>query len=249
MMSLAELRGCFDEAVADAGTGAADRLCECCVRLLEVDGAAISMLPQGVPWGTVGSSGETSRRLDELQFTFGEGPCLDALTSSQTVMAADLEATDESRWPAFSGAVLELGVRAVFALPIATAGLNVGALDLFRRRPGALTHLQARGATLAAEAAGRPVRELLASALQGGHDADHQPAAAWERVEVYQATGMLIDRLGVGAAEALMRLRGYAFGHDLTASEVAWGIIGHRIEIGRDGPDRPAGSESGTADG
>jgi hypothetical protein len=236
MMTLAELRRCFDEAVADAGPGAADRLCECCVRLLEVDGAAISMLPQGVPWGTVGSSGELSRRLDELQFTFGEGPCLDALTSSQTVMAADLEASDESRWPAFAGAVLELGVRAVFALPVATPGLNVGALDLFRRRPGALTYLQAGGAILAAEAARRPVRNLLAAAIHADQDADDQPAAGWERVEVYQATGMLIDRLDVGAAEALMRLRGYAFGHDLTASEVAWGIIEHRIVVGRDGP-------------
>jgi hypothetical protein len=96
MRSLAELRVCFDEAAAEAeaDADAADRLCACCVQLLEVDGAAISMLPQGIPWGTVGSSGELSRRLDELQFTFGEGPCLDALTSSQTVMAADLEAAE-----------------------------------------------------------------------------------------------------------------------------------------------------------
>jgi hypothetical protein len=248
MMTMGELRVSFEDAVADAGPGAADRLCECCVRLLEVDGAAISMLPQGIPWGTVGSSGELSRRLDELQFTFGEGPCLDALNSSQTIMVADLEAPDESRWPAFAGAVLELGVRAVFALPVATEGLNVGALDLFTRRPGALTYYQAGGAILASEVAGRPVRDLLAAALHAAQDADDQPAAAWERVEVYQATGMLIARLGVGAGEALMRLRGYAFGHSLTASEVAWGIIEGRIVMSPDDPDRPEGDGGGASD-
>ena len=52
-----------------------------------------------------------------------------------------------------------------------------------------------------------------------------------EQVEVYQATGMVMARLNIGATEALVRLRAYAFAHDLTASEVGWGIIERRISL------------------
>lgn len=68
-------------------------------------------------------------------------------------------------------------------------------------------------------------------------------------MEVYQATGMLIARLGVGAGKAMMRLRGYAFAHDLTASEVAWGIIEHEIVLSPDGPEHPVGDGSDGSDG
>jgi len=50
-----------------------------------------------------------------------------------------------------------------------------------------------------------------------------------ERVEVYQATGMIMETLDVSPAEALVRLRGYAFSHDMTASEVAWAVVQRRL--------------------
>ena len=58
------------------GAGAADRLCEACVGLLEVDAAALSLILDGANTGTLGASGAPARLYDELQFTFGEGPCL-----------------------------------------------------------------------------------------------------------------------------------------------------------------------------
>jgi AmiR/NasT family two-component response regulator len=70
--------------------------------------------------------------------------------------------------------------------------------------------------------------------------------AALTRVEVYQAAGMLIAQLGVTAAEALVRLRGYAFAHDMTASEVAWEIIERRLRLADDAAHGPA-AEDGRA--
>lgn len=77
-MAPARLRTDLDAAVADAfdPPAAADRLCGACVRLLEVDGASISVRNGSEMPGTFGSSGRLSRTLSELQFTFGEGPCL-----------------------------------------------------------------------------------------------------------------------------------------------------------------------------
>ncbi|GAA2166048.1 ANTAR domain-containing protein [Pedococcus bigeumensis] len=225
--------------MSGTGTGreAADRLCVACVDLLEVDGAAISMVYDGYSHGTFGASSAASRRLDEFQFTFGEGPCLDAAAAGEAVMAPDLNAPGEQRWPGFAGAALDEGIRAVFALPIMITSACVGALDLFRARPGPLTADHLAGGMLAAELATMPLLDLIASThddeeheLDGGHD----DLADLDRIEVYQATGMLIAQLDVNPAEALVRLRAHAIATGQTASEVAWAIVERRLELERD---------------
>jgi hypothetical protein len=51
------------------GVGAADRLCEACVQLLDVDAAAMSLVFDGANIGTLGASGAAARMYDEAQFT------------------------------------------------------------------------------------------------------------------------------------------------------------------------------------
>ncbi|WP_432546956.1 GAF and ANTAR domain-containing protein [Kineococcus sp. SYSU DK004] len=231
-------------AVAEAGGGlaAADRLCVACVDLLEVDGAAISLVHRGSTRGTFGSSGPLSRRLDALQFVYGEGPCLDAVAQRQPVLVGDL-AAEEDRWPAFTGAVLEAGVRAVFALPVVLASDHVGALDMFRHEAGPLDAGALHGALLAAHLAALPVLDLvgeLADRSATGIE-EHAQVDPWneldglERVEIYQATGVLIAQLGVGPTEALVRLRARAFTTAQTASEVAWELLDGRLAARPDG--------------
>jgi hypothetical protein len=237
---------------AGAALSAADRLCHACVELLEVDGAAVSLMHAGTTLGTFGSSGELSRRLDELQFTYGEGPCLDAVTLGQPVLVSDLREPGEQRWPVFGRAVLDSGVRAVFALPVAIAQSAVGALDLFSRRPGPLSSGGLDGGLWAAQLAALPLLDLMTADVDwvaAGEGGDGwEQLASLERVEVYQATGMIIGHLDVDAVEALVRLRAYAFAQGLTASEAAWAIVDRRVildeeesfrpptDAGRDGP-------------
>ena len=220
---------------ADNALRAADLLCSACVELLEVDGASVSLTHRGSTQGTFGSSGEMSRQLDELQFTLGEGPCLDAVRQGRPVLVADLDDPAEARWPAFTGALLQTGINAVFALPVTIASERIGALDLFRRRAGELAGPALTGSLLAAELAALPLMALMGSdldwdvAAQGGDGCDQ--LASLSRVEVYQATGMLIGALDIGPAEALLRLRAYAFAHDMTAVETAWAILEGRVSL------------------
>lgn len=248
------LRAELSSAMSGSGSAlaAANGLCRACVGLLAVDGASISLTLQGANRGTFGSSGDLSSRLDALQFTFGEGPCLDAVHSGAPVMAVDLDDPAETRWPAFTGAVLRTGVSAVFALPVSLASQRVGALDLYRIRSGPLDPRAMTVALLAAELAALPLLDLLGA---------HRNAAIWaeqdgwtqlaslERVEVYQATGMLVGALDIDPTEALVRLRAHAFAHDMTAAEVAWEIVERRLPLdtqdwrdppwsGQDGPSR-----------
>lgn len=240
------LRAALVTAMSGASSArvAADRLCFACVELLEVDGASVSLTHDGSTQGTFGSSGAMSRQLDELQFTFGEGPCLEAVAQGSPVLVADLDDPAEDRWPAFTGALLRSGVNAVFALPVTIASQQVGALDLFRRRAGHLSGSALIGGLAAAELAAVPLMDLMSSdldwevAAQGGDG--WEQLASLSRVEVYQATGMLIGALDVGPAEALVRLRAYAFAHGLTAAETAWAIVEGRLSLDRGnwlGPD------------
>ncbi len=88
------------------GAEAADRLCEVCVVLLNIDAAAISLIFDGATIGTLGCSSESARRLDEVQFTVGEGPCLESITQRAPVLVVDLVDPGDRRWPAFGPAML-----------------------------------------------------------------------------------------------------------------------------------------------
>jgi len=239
------LRAGLDAAVSGAGSAlaAADRLCSACVELLEVDGASISLTLDGTSRGTFGASSALSRRLDGLQFTAGQGPCLDAVSSGSPVLVPDLDDAAELRWPGFTGAVLDAGIRAVFALPVSLSRQRVGALDLYRSRPGPLEGAAMSGGLIAAELAALPLLDLIAehTALVAGEiaagDSPDAGTDAWsrlsslERVEVYQATGMIMGALDVDSVEALVRLRAQAFVRGTTTAELAWDVVDRRVSL------------------
>jgi hypothetical protein len=239
MVSSDKLRAGLEAVMAgtDGPLASADRLCHACVDLLGVDGAAISFVHDGENRGTFGSSGKTSRRWDEYQFTFGEGPCLDAVRDGHPVLAEDLEAPGEQRWPAFARAMLGDGVRGVFAFPVRVATTRVGALDLFRRQARPFDDEVLVGAEWASHLAALPLLALMTAQVDWASIGD---GGVWsqleslERIEVYQATGMVQVQLDVDAAEALIRLRGYAFSHGMTVSEVAWAVVERRLVMEAD---------------
>jgi len=133
----------------------------------------------------------------------------------------------------FAAAVLERSaVRAVFALPLQWGAVNLGVLDLYRRKPGALDDAQLRDAIAAADAAA-----LMMLGLRT--EPDHS-GAAWldhavaYRAEIHQATGMVSVQLDVPAAEALARLRAHAFLHDQLLIDVAHDVVSRRLTFTED---------------
>ena len=217
------------------GAAAADQLCESCVTLLGIDAAAISLVFDGAHIGTLGASGVASRRYDEVQFTHGEGPCLDAVAYRAPVVVADLADPAEVRWPAYGPAMLAQQIRGVYPMPIVVAGHYVGALDFFQADPTVLDPEQMAGVVLAAELTQMPMLDLLNQSL---HDAAAKPGSdAWNelntltRAEVSQATGMLMAQLRVGAPAALVRLRAHAYATGRSATEVARDIVERRLRL------------------
>ena len=217
------------------GVEAAARLCAACVGLLDVDAAAISLVFDGTSSGTLGSSGAPARMYDELQFTFGEGPCLDSVAGRTPVLVVDLADPQEARWPAYGPALLAHQIRGVTAIPIVVAGEFVGALDLFRARPGPLLGEDLAGGVAAAELGGIPVLDLLDGDLKAAV-ADPKSNAwaelnALSRAEVSQATGMVVAQLEIEPAEALVRLRAHAYATGRSATDVARDILDRRLKL------------------
>ncbi|WP_297699889.1 GAF and ANTAR domain-containing protein [Mycobacterium sp.] len=214
---------------------AADRLCRACVRLLDVDAAAISLVFDGANAGTLGSSGPSALMYDELQFTLGEGPCLESVARRAPVLVGDLADPNNARWPAYGSAMLGHQIRGVYAIPVLVAGEYVGALDLFRVEPGTLATEQLAGAITAAELAAVPVLDLMDTDLQAAISDPNSDAwaelNALSRAEVSQATGMLMAQLDIDAAEALVRLRGRAYATDRSAIDVARDILDRRLRL------------------
>lgn len=206
--------------------------------LFGIDAAAISLVFAGVTSGTLGSNGASARVYGELQFTLGEGPCLDSVALRAPVLVADLANADAVRWPAYRPAMLDHQIRGIFAIPVVLAGEYVGALDLFRTQPGELPVEQLAGAILAAELAGLPLLDLMDSDLQAAvNDPDSSAWAEFDalsRTEVSQATGMLVARLEIEPAEALVRLRAYAYATGRTATDVARDILDRRLKLEAD---------------
>lgn len=205
---------------------------------LNIDAAAISLVFDGAASGTLGSSGEPARMYDELQFTLGEGPCLESVTLKGPVLIADLADPDDTRWPIYGPAMLSHEIRGVFAMPVLVAGEHVGALDLFRAQPGHLRGDQLAGAIAAAELATAPLLDLMNDDLQAA--VNDPKSNAWaelhslSRAEVSQATGMLVAQLNVEPAEALIRLRAYAYATGRSSTDVARDIIDRRLRLEAD---------------
>ena len=76
--------------------------------------------------------------MEDLQFTFGEGPCVECSRTGRPVLQPDLARTGPDRWPGFSAGALEAGIRAIFAWPLRVGGIRLG---VFGPVPG-----QGRGA-------------------------------------------------------------------------------------------------------
>ncbi|WP_225653296.1 GAF and ANTAR domain-containing protein [Streptomyces pseudogriseolus] len=211
------------------GAGPAEapgRLCAVAVELLPVDGASVSLRGDSMPL-QLAASGAGAARLAQLQATLGDGPCHHVLRTGAPVLARDLaDGACADRWPVFAQQALGSGVRAVYALPLGSTAVCVGTLDLYSASPGGLDAHQLQVALLVAGVMTVALTDLPFDARDAGEGWLSGLAADHDRV--HQAVGMIMAQLGVGADEALARLRGDAFAHDRTVLEAALDVVARR---------------------
>jgi hypothetical protein len=112
-------------------------LCTELPRPVGVDGVAVAVLsPATQSRELVCATDVVALRLDELQYTLGEGPCFDAYLENYPQFYPQLDIVgDAPRWPTFAADATQLGVHAVFAFPLPDGQRPMGVLELYRCAP------------------------------------------------------------------------------------------------------------------
>lgn len=203
------------------------RVIRACVDVLPVDGASISVMSGPRERETLYASDEIAAQIEDVQFSLGEGPCFEAFATRRPVLVPDLPQASVLAWPVFATAVHDLPIGAIFAFPLQAGAIGIGAVDLYRRRPGWLSGAELSVALEVIDIVGAVLLGLLLGEVD---DTDGlRGVLSPGREQVHQATGMLIAALSITAEEALARLRGHAFVMGRSLDEVAKDIVSRRL--------------------
>jgi hypothetical protein len=224
-----------DDGAAAANAGLVSAAAVAAADALGVDGvsAGVGTGPQGaaLAWG----GEKVGVALEDLQFTLGQGPGLEAVAAGAPVLVPDLRG-QEARWPGFVPGAVELNVGAVFAFPLRIGAISVGVLTAHRAVPGPLVDGQLTDALALADAVTvlllhRAPADTGTPAPEGGGPRRGRSGAQTYRAEVHQATGMISVQLDVSLAEALVRLRAHAYAQERPLAEVAADVVARRLRF------------------
>jgi hypothetical protein len=217
-------------ALAIGETDPKHSLCVASAEAIGVAGAGVILMSGGRALGNVCVSNSMTATVEEVQYTLGEGPCVDAFHTKAPVSAPDLSQEAGDRWPGFRVGAEAAGVRAVFGFPLLIESVCFGALNLYHTRAGPLSDDQYADALAVAHVASRAVLGWQSVAGPGSlaWQLEHVPM---HRAVVHQAAGMVSVQAAVPVADAAVMLRAYAFAEDRPISDVATEIVDGELRL------------------
>lgn len=189
-----------------------------------MSGVAIMLRGDDGAGTAFGRSDDVVGALEDLQFTLGEGPGVEAHRSGRPEFEPRLDDPVSTRWRSFAAAAVTAGMQAGFGFPLRVGAIRLGALDLYRARPGSLTDDQVADATVLADVITRTVLTLQSQAAPGVLPREIDDVDDL-RVRVHQASGMISEQLDIDIADALVRLRAHAYAEGRPIDDVAADVV------------------------
>ena len=204
-------------------------LVERAVALLDADAGGIMLADQRGGLEVLAASTHEVRLVELFELQNHEGPCLEAFRTGEAVTKHDLSEMRTS-WPQFTSRLEQAGFSSAQAVPMRLRDEVIGALNVFRVSPGALSDADMKLARALADVAtvgllqerSIRARERLAEQLQG---------ALNSRVLIEQAKGVLAERSGLEVDEAFDAMRTYARRHGIPLHAVAQDIVRGRLQL------------------
>lgn len=209
--------------------------CRTATGMLPVTGVGVMLMAERTHQGTLYATDERIQQLEDLQNAAGEGPCIDSYRLGRPVLEPDLAGQGRQTWPRLAEAALEAGMAALFSFPLQLDEASVGALNLYRVRPGPLTTEQVADGRLFAAMVTREVLTMQAEAIPGALPSQISDLSG-DRSRIEQATGMVAAQLAVPIGEAGRRLREHADSLDRSLAEIAQDVVNRELRF--DGPPR-----------
>jgi hypothetical protein len=217
-------------------------LCDQLVESTSLDGAAVAILTGSRHLRELVYASDTvARQLDELQFTLGEGPCLDAFFQNWPQLWAHLDTTlaVDALWPGFAVEAVQLGAHAVFAFPVPDHSGPLGVLEVYRNTPGELRPGEAEYAISCAAAIGDTLLRNWTpdhaahpnTAIDAIDRAEATGVDPYTRTAVHIAAGITAVQLNTSPHDGLDLIRAYAYAQQRSTTTVAGDIIGRRLSL------------------
>lgn len=167
---------------------------------------------------TVASSSEDAKKLDELQYSFGDGPCLTAARTHQTTHIRDNH--QDRQWPEYQAAIAEHGIRSVLGVPIPLDGEASCALNLYATTAHAFTE----DTQLTAETFAREASASLRLAVHIAHlteTSENLKSAMSSRTTIDLAAGIIMGQNRCSHDEAMAILKAASSARNIKLRDVA----------------------------
>jgi GAF domain-containing protein len=196
--------------------------------------AGISLVLDGEPI-TSAVSDRLAVEVDLVQYRTGEGPCLEAMRTTNVIRVDVVER--DRRFTRFAPGALDLEINSVLSIPLTMDGRTVGGLNLYSRDADAFD--------AGTEAAVRPIADFAAEAIATSPLFAYTLDMVDGLVETLESRALIAQAMGVIMAteqrtseEALNRLRELA----MTSSEAMRTVAQWVLD------ERPTGPQPAEAD-
>lgn len=171
---------------------------------------------------TVGASDRIAQRIDDLERSVGDGPCVDAIEEETPQIETDL--TTPCQWPKLAARLIEeTPVRGAMGFRILVDRRKSGALNLFSDKPNVFNTDSAGQAIVLASFA-----SVAINAVAQGEDVATLRRGLLSNREIGKAVGMLMLLHGVSEREAFDVLRRYSQDLNIKLADVARTVVEHR---------------------
>lgn len=171
---------------------------------------------------TVATNDPKALEMDQLQYSFGDGPCLTAMRTRTTVHVPDVVA--ERRWPEYISAVTVEGIGSILGIPLPQEGGATAVMNLYSPLRNGFTAPDIAGAEAFAEQTAKTLR--LELRLTETHEAKTDMADAMKsRTMIDMAVGAIMAQNRCSQASAVEILKRASSSRNVKLRDVAVAVI------------------------
>jgi GAF domain-containing protein len=171
---------------------------------------------------TVACSSDDARVLDEIQYGFGDGPCLHAIRTGSTVVVDDVRT--DSRWPDYFQAVAEREYFAMMGVPLVLGPEGGAALNFYAATPSTFTSTTQTIAEGFATQAAKALQMVL-RVSRHANTSSNLRSAMESRTTIDIAVGIIMGQNRCTQAEAYTVLKRASNAQNVKVRDIAQRIV------------------------
>lgn len=197
-------------------------------------GAGVSLLAHDGKRLSVGATDAKVQYADDLQYEFGEGPCIAAWSTGAPVHIVDTHL--DGRWPQWAAAAASSGIRSCLSVPLMGKRTALGAMKVYSDQADAFTPADQQLLVNLARSAAALLGHIQASDTPQ-RISNEVKASLVKRDSMSIARGIVMERLNVDQQAAMDHLIDIA-----SETNTAIGLVAARISERRDEPRHTLGA-------